>query len=257
MRRPAQLIVLVLCALLSTGTPAYAAQQTLPPIGTHFDYQLGANRSVPGHVGIVVRDRLAKPATGRYNICYVNGFQTQPDEKHFWRTKHWNLVLKHRGKAVVDEAWDEWVLDIRTPAKRRALARIVGRWVDGCARDGFAGVEFDNLDTYARSHRLITPAQTKKYAALLVRRAHRAGLAAAQKNMAQWDGSRVGFDFAIAESCARWHECGDYIDHYGRRALAVEYRNRDLKRACRTVGKRISVVRRDVALRKNGVRRWC
>ena len=37
-------------------------------------------------------------------------------------------------------------LDTRTDAKRRQLARIVGRWIDGCAADGFDAVEFDNLD---------------------------------------------------------------------------------------------------------------
>ena len=49
------------------------------------------------------------------------------------------------------------------------------------------------------------------------------GLAAAQKNWAEWDGTAVGFDFAIAEQCAQYHECGSYVAHYGRHVLAVEY----------------------------------
>lgn len=240
------------------ASPTYAApDRTLPPVGADFDYQLGGNRPVPARVGIVVRDRESAPADGLYNVCYVNGFQTQDSERRFWRNKHWSLVLKDHGKAVVDEGWGEWVLDIRTPSKRRSLARIVGRWVAGCADDGFAGVEFDNLDSYSRSHGLIDRTDTKKYAAALVRRAHRVGLAAAQKNMAQWDGTAAGFDFAIAEECSHWRECGSYLDHYGRHVLAVEYTRRDFKRACRTVADRIAVVRRDVALSTHGVRRWC
>ena len=71
------------------------------------------------------------------------------------------------------------------------------------------------------------------------------------------DGTAVGFDFAIAEECARWRECGQYVDHYGRHVLAVEYRARDFRRACRRWDDRISVVRRDLALSRHGVRRWC
>lgn len=236
---------------------AYAApERTLPPVGTDFDYQLGGNRSVPDPVGIVVRDREAAPLEGAYNVCYVNGFQTQESEKRFWR-HHWSLVLKQDGDAVVDENWGEWLLDLRTDAKRTRLARIVGRWINGCADDGFAGVEFDNLDSFSRSHGLISRDDTKKYAAKLVRRAHRAGLAAAQKNWAPFDGTRLAFDFAIAEECARWHECGEYVDHYGRHVLAVEYRRKDFRRACRGWSDRIAVVRRDVDLSPDGVRRWC
>jgi len=228
----------------------------LPPTGLDWDYQLGGERPVPERVGVVVRDRSTEPLPDVYTICYVNGFQTQPDQKRFWR-RHWGLVLKRDGEPVVDSAWGEWLLDIRTDRKRRALARIIGRWVERCAEDGFVGVEYDNLDSFSRSHGLVDRADTRRFAERLVRRGHRAGLAVAQKNWAPWDGTRVGFDFAIAEECARWRECGEYVDHYDERVFAVEYRRRDFRRACRTWGDRIQVVRRDLALSADGVRRWC
>src|SRR6185436_5673375 len=128
---------------------------------------------LPDRVGIVVRDREAAPAAGLYNVCYVNGFQTQPHERRFWR-RHWNLVLKRHGDPVVDEVWGEWLLDIRTAPKRKKLTRIVGGWIDGCAADGYAGVEFDNLDSYARSHGLVDRADSTGFARRLVRRAHAA-----------------------------------------------------------------------------------
>jgi hypothetical protein len=93
----------------------------LPPLGTDVDYQLGGAAPAPAHVGIVVRDRSAHPQPGRYNVCYVNGFQTQPDERAFWR-RHWALVLKEEGRPVVDEAWGEWLLDLRTSDRRLALS---------------------------------------------------------------------------------------------------------------------------------------
>lgn len=235
--------------------PSYAAV-TLPPTGTDWDYQLGGARPVPAHVGIVERDRHAAPVAGRYNVCYVNGFQTQVEERRFWR-RHWSLVLKRHGRPVVDSAWGEWLLDVRTRSKRTALARIMGRWVRGCAQDGFDAVEYDNLDSWSRSHHLVTRAEAKRYAALLVRRAHAHGLAAAQKNWAEWDGTTVGYDFAVAEQCAQYHECGRYVAHYGRHVLAVEYRDKPFRAACRRWGDTIAVVRRDVDLTRHGVRRWC
>jgi len=238
------------------SAPAAAADLALPPSGVDWDYQLGGERPVPDRVGIVVRDRTAEPLPELYNVCYVNGFQTQPDERRFWRD-HWRLVLKRHGDPVVDGSWGEWLLDIRTASKRRALARIVGRWTDGCAEDGFAAVEYDNLDSFTRSRGLLTRADARAYAEKLVARAHAAGLAAAQKNRAQWDGTVVGYDFAIAEQCAQYDECGDYVDTYGDHVLSVEYTRGSYRKACRDWGDQLPVLRRDVALRVDGTRRWC
>jgi len=248
--------LLALLLALVAG-PSYAGTtRTLPPTGVDWDYQLGGSRPVPAHVGIVERDRRAHPVSGKYNICYVNGFQTQADEKSFWH-RHWSLVLKRNGRPVVDSVWGEWLLDLRTTGKRAALARIMGRWTARCAEDGFDAVEYDNLDSFGRSHHLVTRADARAYAALLVARAHRHGLAAAQKNWAEWDGTTAGFDFAVSEQCAQYRECGRYVDHYGSHVLAVEYHDAPFARACRDWADRIAVVRRDVNLTRHGVRRWC
>ncbi|GEP37889.1 hypothetical protein NPS01_15520 [Nocardioides psychrotolerans] len=246
--------VLLVLALGASG-PSCAAVEGLP-VGTDVDYPLGGDRDVPAHVGIVVRDRTSAPLEGRYNVCYVNGFQTQPDAKRFWR-QHWALVLKRDGRPVVDEAWGEWLLDVRTAGKRTALARIVGRWTAGCAADGFAAVEYDNLDSFTRSGRLVTRAQGLAFASLLVKRAHAEGLAAGQKNLAGYDGTRIGFDFAVSESCARFDECDAYVDDFGDRVLMVEYRLRDFRRACRQHGDDLAIVLRDLDLSPDGVHRWC
>jgi hypothetical protein len=251
-------VALLLGLSVLTSAPARAEPGPLFDPATDVDYQLGgAWDGVPAHVGIVVRDRRADPLTGRHNVCYVNGFQTQPDERRFWRRHHWPLVLKDGGRPVVDEVWGEWLLDTRTRANRRALARIVGRWTQRCAADGFDAVEYDNLDSFTRSHRLITRRQALAYARLLVRRSHRAGLPVGQKNLAEWDGSGAGFDFAVAEECGRWHECDRYASSYGDQVLAVEYRRRDFRRTCRAYGDRWPVVRRNLALTPGGVHRYC
>nr|WP_253945633.1 endo alpha-1,4 polygalactosaminidase [Nocardioides sp. zg-DK7169] len=239
-----------------SSTPPPVAAPTPLPVDTDADYQLGGVRPVPARVGIVVRDRRAEPVPGRYNVCYVNGFQTQPDERAFWRARP-GLLLRDGGRPVADEEWGEWLLDLRTAATRERLARIVGRWTRGCARSGFDAVEYDNLDSFSRSHGLLTRRQALAFARLLVRDAHRAGLAAGQKNLPGLRGTRVGFDFAVAEECGRYRECGRYAASYGRRVLAVEYRARDFRRTCRTRGKAWAVVLRDRDVSPRGVRRWC
>ncbi|KRC48794.1 MULTISPECIES: endo alpha-1,4 polygalactosaminidase [unclassified Nocardioides] len=242
------LVLSVVLALAPTVTP--------PPGGGDVDYQLGGAVRPDPRVEIVVRDRNAAPARGRYNVCYVNGFQTQPDEARFWRQR-WSLVLKRGGRPVLDEAWGEWLLDIRTPTKRAALARIVGRWIDGCARNGYDAVELDNLDSWSRSHGLVTRAQAKAFARLLVRRAHADGLAVGQKNWPELDGTTLGFDFAVAEECGRYAECGRYRASYGNRVLVIEYRRTDFQRACARWGAQLGIVLRDRALSPRGVRSWC
>jgi len=247
---------LLVSLLLAVGlvAPAHADIEPLPT-GTDVDYQLGGPAYVPDNVGIVVRDRTETPAPGAYNVCYVNGFQTQPGEKAFWKNRM-DLVLHDDGEPVEDSAWGEWLLDIRTAAKRKALARIVGRWVDGCAEDGYAAVEYDNLDSFSRSHGLISKADAKAYARRIAGRAHGADLAVAQKNWSEWDGSDV-FDFTLTEDCARWRECGAYVDSYGDLVFDVEYGRKAFHRACRDWDARIAVVRRDLALSPDGLRRWC
>lgn len=250
-------LVVLLSALLLLGTGAGAASAYEPlPTDTDVDYQLGGAAARPDTVGIIARDRTESPAAGRYNICYVNGFQTQPNEKKFWK-KHRGLILKDQGKLVVDENWGEWILDVRTPAKRAKLVKIVGRWIDGCAADGFQSVEFDNLDSFTRSHKLMTKPQALAFAKLLVKRSHRAGLAAGQKNLAGYDGTKIGFDFAVSESCAQYDECGRYVKSYGDQVVMIEYRDADFEKACAAYGESHAIVRRDRALRPSYTPRYC
>ena len=62
------------------------------------------------------------------------------------------LILKDpsTGAYIKDTEWDEYILDITTETKRQAIAEVVGGWIKGCAKSGFAAVEIDNLDSYSR-----------------------------------------------------------------------------------------------------------
>jgi hypothetical protein len=260
MNRAAILLVALAAFLVGAPAVATAVGRPLPPAGIDWDYQLGGAHPVPASVTTVVRDRKERPLAGGYNICYVNGFQTQPDERGFWRSsaRRWRLVLHQGGRPVVDSAWGEWLLDIRTAAGRERLAAIVGRWIERCAADGFDAVELDNLDSFARSRGLIARQDARRFARLLTARAHDAGLAVGQKNWVELGdrGPRDGFDFAITEECGRWRECAGFVAAYGAHVLVVEYRRSDFDWSCEHFGS-LPVVLRDRGLRADGRRAWC
>jgi hypothetical protein len=232
-----------------TAAPAVAAPDVrLPPANVKWDYQIGRAYAPPSGVALVSRDREAKPSRGRYTFCYVNAFQTQPQETRWWKRRHDDLLLKKRnGRYVVDSYWGEVLLDISTRANRRSIARIVNRWIDGCARDGFDAVEPDNLDSWTRSGGRLTKADAFRYSRRLIGHAHRQGLAIGQKNAAGQTtrGRAVGFDFAVAEECGRYHECGRYVSAYGNRVYVVEYRDQDFSASCDKWGSTLSIIRRD------------
>jgi hypothetical protein len=245
-------------AIMVIGGYAPTASAVAPPPVAGFDYQLGGGYTPPAGVRTVVRDRTERPAAGYYNVCYVNGFQTQPGELRWWRRHHPGLLLRKGGRLVEDEAWGEVLLDTSAARKRARLARIVGRWIEKCAADGYQAVEPDNLDSFSRSKGRLTARDNLALAGLLIKRAHRAGLAIGQKNSPQLStrGKRRGFDFAVAEECAVWSECGAYTRVYGEHVLEIEYTDNGRPTwaaACRAAGAR-HVILRDRDLRPAGTK---
>ncbi len=240
----------------ASGTVAIQRPQ-LPPLDAGFDYQLGGAYPAPPGVSVVTRDRTAAPVAGAYTICYVNGFQTQPGQLTWWRTHHENLLLRDGSGALVhDRGWPgEVLLDVSTAVKRRHIAGVLGRWIGRCADDGFDAVEPDNLDSFSRSRHLLSRSDDLALAALLANQAHHVGLAIAQKNLASLSRSarvRTGFDFAVSEECAVWHECSSYRSAYGNHVLEIEYTDngrRAFARACADHGDDWSVILRDRMLR--------
>lgn len=249
----AAVTVAVVASLMSGATPSTAAAVRLPPVNGKFDIQLGGSYPPAKSVKIVDRDRTSDPARGRYNLCYVNAFQTQASERAFWlRKAHADLILRDQaGHLVGDPGWPgEYVLDTRTRAKRARIAAIVNRWIDGCAARGYQAVDPDNLDTWTRFEQL-TRKGNLALAGLIADHAHARGLAIGQKNTAELGarGKReAGFDFAVVESCQVYDECDRYTQVYGSRVLEIEYTDTPrsaFTEACRARGTKASVILRD------------
>lgn len=230
------------------------------PTNGMFDYQIGGDYALPSGVSIVSRDWFSgQAASGAYSICYVNAFQTQPngggnrpDELSRWPS---NLVLTNLGD---DPNWDgEYLIDLSTSAKRSAAAQWLHQMIDTCAAKGFDAVEFDNLDSWTRLNSLpFGQSEALAFATLLTDYSHSRGLAVAQKNTAEIVASgqhrQVGFDFAIAEQCGQYNECGVYAAGYGDALIIVEYDQSAFSRSCSQYGNSASVVLRDVFVRTPG-----
>ena len=209
-----------------SATPGSVVSGAVPglPAGATPDYQLGGAYDPAAEVGIVGRDRTDPPADGIYSICYVNGFQTQPGELASWPDE---LLLQRAGEPVYDPAWlDEVLLDTSTAESRAGIVARVKPWIEQCAEDGFNAVEFDNLDTFERSHGALTQSDNAELAQAFVTVAHDVGLAAGQKNAPAYAASlkqSAGFDFAVSESCGAYDECGLYTQTYGEQVIDIEY----------------------------------
>jgi hypothetical protein len=243
---------IVSAPMAAVGQVAAAPHVVRPPPNGRFDYQIGGDYKPLLSVKIVDRDRTAKPAPGVYNICYINAFQTQAYQDGWWKRHHADLLLRgSNGKLIEDPGWPgEIILNTSTAADRSQLAGIENGWLNGCKSKGFDGVEPDNLDSNTRSHHLLTQSDDFDFARLLVADAHADGLAIAQKNSAEQSslGHRIGFDFAIAEECGVYRECGNYTKAYGDEVYEIEYTDNGraaYRKACAARGASISIILRD------------
>ena len=215
-------IILLLCITLPISTQVHANIKKLPK--NHIsDYQLGGIYTPEKGVNVIVADSTASPTRGFYNICYVNGFQTQPDDT--WPSDL--LLTRDDGEPIIDPNWpDERIMNISTPNFRQAIFEKIKPTIEICSRNGFDAIEFDNLDSFTRSEGKFNGSDAIEFAKLLVQEAHKKGLAAGQKNYSEASKkakSIAGYDFAISEECAAVGDCGDYTEAYGDNVINIEY----------------------------------
>ncbi|MEW2557718.1 endo alpha-1,4 polygalactosaminidase [Streptomyces griseorubiginosus] len=228
-----------------SAAPGSTPAVTLPPRHVPWDYQIGGAYPPAADVRVVSRSYEDAPAEGLYNICNINAYQAESGAERDWDA---DLLLRDtHGKVVHDKDWDEAVLDIRTAGKRERIATRLEGWIDSCAAKGYRAVEPDNYDSFARFPSYLKAGQAEALMKLLTRHAHAKGLAVAQKNTTELlaDRASVGLDFAMAEECAEYDECGAFADAFDGNVLVVEYTGKGMATACAHWGGTLSVVRRD------------
>ena len=162
--------------------------------------------------------------------------------------RHGGWCCSRGGRPVVDSAWGEWLLDIRTPAKRK---RPDGDHADLDAHLCGPGVRRRRV----RQPRLVHPQPPADQAVAGTSPTRGCSCAwptppacrPGRRTSPHFDGRSVGYDFAVAEECGRYRECASYVAHYGRRVLSIEYRRVDFRWTCAHFGSRLPVVLRDRA----------
>ncbi|MEV6242520.1 endo alpha-1,4 polygalactosaminidase [Lentzea sp. NPDC051838] len=244
--------LLLLVASCSTSEPE-APPVELPPSGGKFDYQIGGVYQPEARVKIVVRDRGKLPVGDRYNICYLNALQTQPDPMEgslsWWKQNHGDLLVKKPdGEPMIDPEWEEGILDISTTEKRGKILDIQKKWIEGCKTSRYQAIEADNLDSHTRAGGAFDINATKEFMKAFVKHAHQKGLAVAQKNGGELGDSGkkyVGFDFAITEDCQANDECKAYSDAFGDNVFQIEYTDEAFQKSCSDRGGKTSIIRRD------------
>ncbi len=151
-------------------------------------------------------------------VCYVSAGsweEWRPDADRF------PAEVLGRSNGWAGERW----LDVRRLDLLRSIMR--GR-IAMCARKGFDGIEFDNVDGY-RNHTgfPLTDSDQLRFNVFLANQAHRRGLTAFLKNdLGQVKSLLPYFDAAVNEQCHQYEECRrltPFIEA-GEPVFGVEYR---------------------------------
>lgn len=164
---------------------------------------------------------------GLTTICYISAGSWERYRKDAKR-----FPASVLGGRLADWPAERW-LDIRA---RKQLRPIMRARINNCARKGFAGIEFDNVDGYNnRTGFALHRGAQLRYNRMLARLAHERGLSPGLKNaVGLLKPLSRNFDWALNEECVRYRECGRYR-HFRNRGKAVfilEYRKREQQRLC-------------------------
>ena len=157
-------------------------------------------------------------ALGRRAICYldVGSWESyRPDAGEYP-----DRVLGDVYSGYPDERW----LDIR---RIGALAPILRKRFDLCARKGFDAVEPDNIAGYENKTGFpLSGSDQLRFNRWVAREVHRRGMSVALKNDPDQVRALVGsFDFAVVEECFEYEECEKFSPFVeaGKAVFTAEY----------------------------------
>jgi endo-alpha-1,4-polygalactosaminidase (GH114 family) len=203
-------------------------------IDLYVDGQVSGNNHTVNRAAVeAIHDREA------HAVCYVSAGTAErfrPDYHRyveFDRQHQHSLLGKPFSSVFPNERWLN-VNDGR--GQRDFILRRVEARTEKCARAGFDGVEYDNVDAYAQGRKTtgwrISPDVQLVFNRALARIAHRNGLSVALKNdIGQLERLEPHFDYAINEQCFQYSECANNpppgyraFTRAGKAVFQVEYR---------------------------------
>ncbi|WP_327739840.1 endo alpha-1,4 polygalactosaminidase [Streptomyces nojiriensis] len=103
------------------------------------------------------------------------------------------LLRDASGSVFVDNDWNEAMLNVRTDARRRRIARKMSAWIGDCAAKCCQAVDPDTYDAYTRAPKgLPTPADAKAFLSLLAAHAHEKDTESGMRKACQGWGDKIG-----------------------------------------------------------------
>ncbi len=156
---------------------------------------------------------------GRFVVCYLSAGSWEP-----YRPDAGRFPASVRGRPIEGFEDERW-LDIR---RLGVLLPILEDRLDLCARKGFDGVEFDNVDGWTNDTGFpLTRLHQFTFLRRLANEAKERGLSPGLKNALGLIPDLVGhFGWALNEQCLQYRECGRYrpFVEAGKAVFIVEYR---------------------------------
>jgi hypothetical protein len=216
---------------------AHAQAAWLPDAGGRYDIQLTPPFNLVRSADILELDLFATSpeqikalkAKGVRTVCYINAGAWET-----WRADSREYPPGLIGKPYSGWPGERWV-DIR---QRELLGKVLGKRLDLCKAKGFDGVDFDNVDGYAKETGFpLTVQDQLAFNKWLAAEAKRRQLAVGLRNSLELVPQLVDrFDFAVSESCFSDGTCGalqPFLDA-GKTVVVVEYTNvnRKMSRFC-------------------------
>jgi hypothetical protein len=223
----AVLLLATLVALIGPATSA-AGAPTRPAPSDELQWQLG---DLPADVAVdaevydldlfeTTRAEVARlHDDGRFVVCYLSAGSWEP-----YRPDSRRFPAAIRGRPIQGFEDERW-LDIR---RLDVLLPILEARLDLCARKGFDGVEFDNVDGWTNDTGFpLTRQHQFTFLRRLANEAKERGLSPGLKNALGLIPRLVGhFGWALNEQCLQYQECGRYrpFVEAGKAVFIVEYR---------------------------------
>ena len=218
----------LILAATTAGASAPAADSGLwqPPAGATFQLQLQGQVDLSYDAAVYDIDMFDSPRSvvsqlhelGRHVVCYVSAGSYER-----WRPDADDFPREVLGRGLAGWPGERW-LDIRN---LRLLRPIMKARVRMCARKGFDGIDFDNVDGFANETGFpLTKGDQLRYLRFLARAAHARGLAAGLKNLPQLARElEPRWEFAVNEQCFQYDECEEYLAFIdaGKPVFNIEY----------------------------------
>jgi hypothetical protein len=218
--------ILVLTAATATATGPADPEGWQPPAGATFQIQLQGRVDLSYDADVYDIDLFDSPRSvvsqlhelGRHVVCYVSAGSYER-----WRPDADDFPREVLGKGLAGWPGERW-LDIR---KLGVLKPIMQARVRMCARKGFDGIDFDNVDAFTNETGFpLTKRDQLRYLRFLARAAHARGLAAGLKNLPQLARElQPRWEFAVNEQCFQYDECEEYLAFIdaGKPVFNIEY----------------------------------